>query len=161
MDNIKMFFSMMWFYVTTCFKKYFDFSGRARRKEYWFFVLFTWIVGNLFSLAYAILDIPLIDILSNIYAALVIIPTLAVAFRRVHDIGYSGKYVVAGYVLIIISALMGLYLLGAYEGMVFQILGYALFILPLVVILAYFYFFTRDSQPGENKWGANPKEIEA
>ncbi len=161
MDNIKMFFSMMWFYVTTCFKKCFDFSGRARRKEYWFFVLFTWIVGNLFSLAYSIFDIPFIDILSNIYAILVIIPTLAVAFRRVHDIGYSGNYVVAGYVLILISGLAGLYLLGTEEGMFFQILACALFALVLVVIFAYFYFFTRDSQPGENKWGANPKEIKA
>lgn len=62
--------------IKTCFTKYFDFKGRARRSEYWWFVLLNVIIGC----------IPVIGWIS----ILLIIPGLAVAVRRLHDIGRSG-----------------------------------------------------------------------
>jgi len=75
-------------------KKYAVFSGRAQRAEYWYFVLFSIIV----SIILVILDgmIGTINeqsgygLLSGIYSLAVIIPSVAVATRRLHDIGKSG-----------------------------------------------------------------------
>ena len=66
--------------IKTCFSKYADFNGRARRSEFWFWYLFTVIV-NLFT--------SWIPFASLITLAL-LIPTLAASVRRLHDIGRSG-----------------------------------------------------------------------
>ena len=63
-------------------KQYGDFSGRARRKEYWMFVLFNIIfssIATLISLK-----------IYTIYTIAVLIPNLAVSVRRLHDVGKSG-----------------------------------------------------------------------
>lgn len=159
MCNLKKFFCVVWFYVCVCFKKFFDFSGRARRKEYWSFALFTWLIGNLFSLAYSLSGVHFIDTLSIIYAVIILIPSLSVAFRRAHDIGYSGVYVVIGYVITFVAVVAGGFIIALTTARYLHLLGYGLLVLPLLVFLLYVYFFTRDSQPGENKWGANPKEL--
>ncbi len=65
--------------IKTCFSKYVTFSGRATRSEYWWFALLSFIVGL----------IPFVQIL----ALLFILPSLAVAVRRMHDIGKSGWFV--------------------------------------------------------------------
>ncbi len=83
-------------------KKYADFSGRARRKEYWFFVLFNIIV----SILLAIVDVMLglhaattgIGILSGLYSLAVIIPSIAVSVRRLHDINRTGWWVLIAFV---------------------------------------------------------------
>lgn len=69
--------------IKTCFAKYVDFNGRARRREYWYFCL---------------LNIAVILVLrwtgwktfSSFYSLAVFLPGLAVAVRRLHDIGKSG-----------------------------------------------------------------------
>jgi uncharacterized membrane protein YhaH (DUF805 family) len=66
-------------------KKYADFSGRARRKEYWMFVLVNFIIGVALSF--------ISDYLSSLYALAVLIPGLAVSVRRLHDIGKSGWWI--------------------------------------------------------------------
>ena len=63
-------------------KQYGDFSGRARRKEYWMFVLF-----NIIFTGIATLISPK---LYAIYTLAVLIPNLAVSVRRLHDINKSG-----------------------------------------------------------------------
>ncbi|WP_339663162.1 DUF805 domain-containing protein [uncultured Polaribacter sp.] len=72
--------------------QYFDFSGRARRKEYWMFTLFSFLISWLL----AILDIAsgttIFSIISTIYSVLIFIPSLAVFVRRLHDGGYTGWY---------------------------------------------------------------------
>jgi uncharacterized membrane protein YhaH (DUF805 family) len=72
--------------------QYFDFSGRARRKEYWMFILF----NALISWTLAILDLTfgtsIFTIISTIYSLLIFIPSLAVLVRRLHDVGNSGWY---------------------------------------------------------------------
>jgi len=71
-------------------KQYADFNGRARRKEYWMFVLF----NIIFSIIISIIElaIGMIDfaVLSLIYSLAVLIPSLAVTVRRLHDTGRSG-----------------------------------------------------------------------
>lgn len=68
--------------IQICFSKYADFNGRAKRPEYWWFVLFTILV----SLALSMVS----DIVSGIFSLAVLAPSLAAAARRLHDTGRSG-----------------------------------------------------------------------
>jgi uncharacterized membrane protein YhaH (DUF805 family) len=75
-------------------KKYTVFSGRARRREYWLFVLFNMIFAVVAmildnALGMTILGLPY-GIITLIYSLAVIIPSLAVVVRRLHDVGKSG-----------------------------------------------------------------------
>lgn len=68
-------------------RQYGDFTGRARRKELWMFTLFSVII----SLVLAIVDSQLpFGILGIIYGLAVLLPSLAVGARRLHDIGRTG-----------------------------------------------------------------------
>ena len=113
-------------------KKYAVFSGRARRKEYWMFVLFNFIFGlvaSLIDLGIGLLTFAVFGfgILSILYAVAVFVPGLAVSVRRLHDVGKSGWYL-----LIILIPIAG-----------------PIWLLVLVCM---------DSQPGHNAYGPNPKE---
>ena len=72
-------------------KKYAVFSGRAGRREFWMFVLFNVIISFVLSLIDGVIGISVaqMGLLSFIYSLLVILPTLAVSVRRLHDIGRS------------------------------------------------------------------------
>ena len=70
-------------------KQYADFKGRARRKEYWMFFLFNVIVT--FSFGFVCGLIGMSD-LNNVYTLAVLLPSISVSVRRVHDIGKSGWY---------------------------------------------------------------------
>ena len=69
-------------------KKYVDFKGRARRKEYWMFLL----ISTLISIVFNIIDGVLKDFgaFSIIYALAVFLPGFGLAIRRLHDIDRSG-----------------------------------------------------------------------
>lgn len=68
-------------------KNFADFKGRARRQEYWMFVLF----NVLISFGLSAIDLALnINFLGLIYTLIVIVPSIAVVVRRLHDIGKSG-----------------------------------------------------------------------
>lgn len=111
-------------------KKYVTFSGRARRKEYWMFVLFNLI----FAIVAMVLDNVLglaneqtgYGIIYTLYTLGVLLPSLAVLVRRLHDIGKSGWWI-----FISLIPLIG-----------------AIWLLVLLVT---------DSQPGDNQYGPNPK----
>ncbi len=68
------------------FKKYATFQGRARRKEYWMFFLFN-------SLIYFAIGFLGFSELALLYYLVVLIPSIAVAVRRMHDVGKSGWFV--------------------------------------------------------------------
>ena len=100
-------------------KKYADFSGRARRKEYWFFVLFNIIV----SIVLSVIDVTLglgaggFGVLSGLYSLAVIIPSIAVSVRRLHDINKTGWWILIGFVpLIGIIVLLVFALMGGTQG---------------------------------------------
>ena len=111
-------------YFLYCLKHYVDFNGRARRAEFWYFVLFNFIIALVVGgVGYAIG----FDKLSSLYSLLVLLPTLAVSVRRLQDTGKSGWFILVG-------------------------------LIPLVGALILIYFYVQDSQPGENQYGANPKD---
>lgn len=135
-------------YWLECFTKHYaDFSGRARRREYWGTVLFNVIVQVALNVALvAVLAIlfssieingevtvsPLLFVLINIpryiYSLVWLLPSLAVAVRRLHDIGKSGWN------------LLWIFL-------------------PIIGWIMLIYWYCQDSELGENKWGANPKFV--
>ncbi|WP_193175837.1 DUF805 domain-containing protein [Oricola nitratireducens] len=77
--------------VRTCFNKYASFRGRARRPEFWYFALFNFIaqlvLGLVDSMVFGLGDV---SPLSNLYGLAVLVPSLAVGARRLHDTGRSG-----------------------------------------------------------------------
>ena len=75
-------------------QKYGVFDGRSRRKEYWFFVLFS----TLISLLLIAIDSATGTLRSGIYSLAVLVPSLAVSVRRLHDTNRTGWWLLLGIV---------------------------------------------------------------
>ena len=71
-------------------KQYADFNGRSRRKEYWMFALFNFLISFVIGFIGGIMEFTL---LGTIYSLAVFIPSIAVAVRRMHDVGKSGWFI--------------------------------------------------------------------
>ena len=131
-------------------RNYAGFQGRARRKEYWFFWLFYWLGSLLLTAPFWVIDLArlftgaepigvwalgtpeiVLGILALLWFLMHVLPGIAVTVRRLHDTGRSGLW----------------YLLGIF----FPVIG-TIWLFVLTVL---------DSEPGENKYGANPKEVVA
>ena len=113
------------------FKKYADFNGRARRSEYWGFILIN--APILFMLA--MIDIAMyynsrggFPYLTLLYYLAVFVPALAVQVRRLHDTGRSGWWCFLG-------------------------------LIPFAGAIVLFVFMVVDTEPGPNRYGPNPKEV--
>ena len=76
-------------YYLKVLQNYATFTGRARRSEYWYFALFNMIVSFIIGFIGGITDF---IFLGNIYSLAVLIPSLAVGLRRMHDVGKSGWF---------------------------------------------------------------------
>ena len=76
--------------VSSCLQKYADFTGRARRSEYWYWVLATGIVNAILGVIIGV--IPDLGLLSGVFSLATLLPGLAVIWRRLHDIGKSGAW---------------------------------------------------------------------
>lgn len=74
--------------IKTCFRKYADFNGRARRSEYWYFCLFLVAAEMVLSLIFKS-D----SFIFRLFSAAVLLPGLGVEVRRLHDIGKSGWFI--------------------------------------------------------------------
>jgi uncharacterized membrane protein YhaH (DUF805 family) len=77
-------------------KNYATFSGRARRTEYWAFVLLNACAAGALAVIDVLLDT--MPVLTVVYAFGVMVPTLAVTVRRLHDIGCSGWWYLISFV---------------------------------------------------------------
>jgi len=111
-------------------KKYADFSGRAGRKEYWFFVLFNIIISIILAIADGALGMASkggLGPLRGLYSLAVLIPSIAVGVRRLHDTGRSGWYLLLG-------------------------------LIPCVGGIILLVFAIEDSQYGDNQYGPDPRE---
>lgn len=133
--------SLFTYFVECYTKHYADFSGRARRREYWgtvlfsilFYLLLMFISYLLFvfgvlesvqgSLEYTLGVLCMVWLLCLLFAAL---PSLAVAVRRLHDTGRSGWY-------------------------------YLLTFIPVIGPILELFWMCSDSQSEENEYGPNPK----
>ena len=91
--------------ISSVFKQYFGFSGRARRSEYWWFFLFQLILAFVFSFVS--------PVLYWIYLVATLFPALAVLIRRLHDTGRTGWWVLlafipfGGLVILIFAVIQG------------------------------------------------------
>lgn len=111
-------------------KKYAVFGGRARRKEYWYFILFSMLI----SIGLMIIDGVTgsfsaeagMGLLGGIYTLGVLIPSIAVMVRRLHDTNRSGWW--------------------------FWIL-----LIPIIGVIVLIVFLASDSKPEENQYGLSPK----
>ncbi|MBD8068616.1 DUF805 domain-containing protein [Bacillus sp. PS06] len=88
---------MQWYLKVV--KNYVGFDGRARRTEYWMFILFNFLIGLVLSLVEMLLDMP--EILSGLYSLFILLPSLAVLIRRLHDTGRSGWWFFISFVPLI------------------------------------------------------------
>ncbi|MDR2222446.1 MAG: DUF805 domain-containing protein [Flavobacteriaceae bacterium] len=78
---------MEW-YLKVLKEHYADFNGRARRQEYWMFVLINFGISVVLSVIEALTGLP--PFLSGIYSIAVLVPGIGVSVRRLHDINKSG-----------------------------------------------------------------------
>jgi len=108
--------------VKSVLTNYVGFSGRARRSEFWWYVLFLVIVDVVAAILNNVLGTMLI---STIVGLALLLPNLAVGARRLHDTGHSGWW--------------------------------QLIALTLVGVILLIVWWVGDSQPGQNKYGPNPK----
>jgi uncharacterized membrane protein YhaH (DUF805 family) len=118
--------------VRTVLTKYAVFTGRARRSELWWFVLFTFLLG----IVTAILDnvagtttgegANRIGFINTIVSLAILLPYLGVQVRRLHDTGRSGWWLLIG-------------------------------LIPLVGLIVLIVFYVQDSEPGDNRHGPHPK----
>ena len=152
--------------VKTVFKKYAVFKGRATRSEYWWFWLFSTIVGLLLGAAIvadlvrsirsgaidmadeaAVLQAVYLSpftIVLLIFGIVVFIPTLAVEVRRLHDIGRSGYWLLAYYLITILLGLIPNILINT--------------VLTLALSVIFIVAMCHRGEEGENKYGPNPLE---
>jgi uncharacterized membrane protein YhaH (DUF805 family) len=119
-------------------RQYADFTGRARRTEFWMFVLFNaiaviilTILDNLLGLSSSSMGggsiVVTSGLLTGIYQLAVLVPSLAVGARRLHDTGRSGWW---------------------------QLIA----LIPIVGAIILIVFFATDGQPQPNQYGVNPKQ---
>jgi uncharacterized membrane protein YhaH (DUF805 family) len=118
-------------YYLDVLKKYCIFSGRARRSEFWFFILFNFIIAVLLQGAVWVYSdnmglMMLFTIVSYMYSLAVLLPSLGVTVRRLHDVGKGG-------------------------GWIFLVL------VPIVGWIWLLILYVTDSESGNNRFGSNPK----
>ena len=139
--------------VKTALSKYAVFSGRARRKEYWYFCLFNGLVGSIVGVLGALMQKPkAMTLLSMVYALAFLLPGIAVTVRRLHDTGHSGWWYLLRVAGLTLSQTAN-QLLSPENLLVpsLMVLG------ALAIMLPVFIWVCTDSQPGANRFGPNPK----
>lgn len=119
--------------VSSCLSQYVGFSGRARRSEYWWFVLFSLLVSIVAAIIDAILgtggQFGSTGLIGGLVSLALFLPSLAVAIRRLHDTSRSGWWVL-------------------------------LWLIPIIGWIILIVFYVQDSH-GENKHGPSPKALQA
>ncbi|MER8185127.1 DUF805 domain-containing protein [Kitasatospora sp. NPDC094015] len=80
-------------------KNYVGFSGRARRQEFWMFALFNIIISVVLAIVDGIAGTS--GLLGGLYSLAVLLPSLAVGFRRLHDTGRSAWWLLIGLVPVV------------------------------------------------------------
>lgn len=79
--------------IPTVFRKYATFNGRADRSEYWWFALGCFIVNVVLNTLFSLTGIKLFYFLDAVFGLAVLVPSLAVCVRRLHDVNKSGWWI--------------------------------------------------------------------
>ncbi|MFV0514214.1 MAG: DUF805 domain-containing protein [Jhaorihella sp.] len=161
--------------VRTCLSKYATFSGRAGRPEYWYFVLFLFLANLLLGIVDGLLFGGEVRIepgsvsaqsngpLVSLFSLAMLVPSLAAGWRRMHDTGRSGLYLLYPLIVMVgLSLFLGFMagfgnlaagnfgaLFAALGGLVAVVAVLVLLISPLLVL----WWLTRPSQGGTNEYG--------
>jgi uncharacterized membrane protein YhaH (DUF805 family) len=144
--------------INTCLNKYVTFSGRASRSEYWYFVLFTVLIGFVSGLVDGII-FPGNDVspINSIVSLAVLLPGLSVAVRRLHDIGRSGWWIGSYYLglvayIVVASVSVGGATAGDPSALALSLIGLGgiAFLVMTVVLLV---FFCTRGEAGRNRFG--------
>lgn len=137
--------------VKTCFSKYFDFTGRARRSEFWWFVVFAALLGCVGRFLDGMFGWKVGDyqVISGLISIAIFIPQPAESFRRLHDINlsgwwYSGACLFLAFLIALTSQ---------------DVLFYLSCPLMFVTCFAMTLLMATDSKRGENKYGPSPKYL--
>jgi uncharacterized membrane protein YhaH (DUF805 family) len=158
-------------------KRFNDFKGRTSRKEFWKFVLAAFIGGIALGILSAIPFLgKLFGIVSSLFQLGIVLLSLSVGIRRLHDVNKSGKlmipYIIGFVPLIILTFIMDNFArrvtvnpydyLSGYTNTLSMIYVYGtlstlfgVIALAGFIILALFWF--REGDPGENKYGPKPE----
>ena len=163
--------------VKQVLRKYADFSGRATRAEYWWWVLATFIFGMALGSVDAFIN-SIIDQewasspFATIFHLAILLPNLAVSARRLHDIGKSGWWVLVWFILAIIGWipvvvgfilwLLGGALKGQFDAGSFipLIIGGAItLLLSLTLLLWIILWMARQGEGGPNRYGPDPRAV--
>ncbi|WP_324683297.1 DUF805 domain-containing protein [Bibersteinia trehalosi] len=158
---------MNWFILAL--RNIFNFQGRARRKEYgWFMLIYSLIhfVLDIIEIAAETLNlIDLLNVMSIVNFILFIwfgIVSVSLTTRRLHDVGHSGWWQLLPLALSLVVVVFTTEI-----GTIFSnraLLGEGLLALILLILLFYFAFFIyllfKDGQRFNNKYGADPKAVE-
>ena len=140
--------------VKSGFKNYANFQGRATRSEFWYWTLFFAMAYTGFYLAYITIgqnmgvSLMTAEIGNALMIAMLLLPSVAVTTRRLHDTNRSGWWQLIGVALFI-----GVILL---PGLVNRQLGG---ILPMVALFALLGFLAKESDPAPNRFGLQTFEI--
>lgn len=149
-------------------EKYADFTGRAPRAEFWWYVLALVVAGIIVAIVESILNLShmifyVFGPLSLLFRLATIVPTLAVSARRLHDTNRSGWWVLLPLIpelLMLVMAAMTAGAVAAGGGIGAAIGGAALTgligLVALVGAIVLIVFCAMPSQPGDNQYGPNP-----
>ena len=170
--------------IKTCFRKYVVFKGRASRSEYWFFVLFEFIISIGLQFIGGLVVIPLIfkgqftpeainrvflpiSIISIVVALAFLLPALGVMTRRFHDVNKSGWWIVIYYIFVVVWAIpvSVVYVMAFSKAAQFDDIPMALvFLASLLTILllaleiVFLVWCCTRGTHGPNKYGSDPLE---
>ena len=158
------------------FSHYADFKGRAQRSQFWWWYLFLIIGQVVLSTADSALGLQLgksetdvtvgdttipvvnsgVGVLSTVFSLAILLPTLAVAVRRLHDTDRSGWWIlapVAAYVVTAIAVVVGIALGAGLFVLVLLMTGFVLGAILAIVLLV---FYIQKGTPGPNTYGPDP-----
>jgi len=151
-------------WIKLAFTRYFDFSGRSQRREYWSFLVFwliVWIVTAWIDRAAGLrLPVPngeakpFVGLLATIFLLATFIPGLAVGVRRLHDSNRSGWWTAlpfAPILLLVVAAMTGLM-----PPVPFRFLPLLVLIPPVVLLI----LMCLGGTSGPNRFGADPRGVE-
>jgi len=135
--------------IKTCFNKFVDFKGRARRSEYWWFYLFAQLIGM---------------VTCGLGSIVCLLPMLSVQVRRLHDTGHSAWWAFLPLVLAVIFLAIFIPMAitaenrGSDAMMGTSLVLYIVFwIVMLVIGIIQLVFLCTDSHREPNKYGSSPK----
>jgi uncharacterized membrane protein YhaH (DUF805 family) len=156
--------------IRSVLSKYATFSGRARRAEYWWFYLFTILVGLATSAVDAGLNTAFnneVGIVGTVTSLGLLLPSLAVTARRLHDTGRTGWWMLLPVVPLLATIVVGS---AAAFATVFSpdangtpaaamlVLLVGCVLITLAASITLLVFLCLDSKPGPNKYGPSPKQ---